>query len=536
MTKSKITAEPAVGNACPICNQTDSTNCSISKSGETAYCGNYTADSPDVSKGFYFTERFKGGYNGPGSIAIYSKRKPKKPKTTKTESPNYIPRTRSEADRKAHENALDIEIRVHDLVAMVKCGSLSAAQAGNELSTWCKEHGHFGGHADKMLREGLKAVDAPHPDDQCAIARLYRRAEAKFGEIIRFNSMTKFIEIEGVSIDPEFVRLRIALDHNIDLKGDASTICMHLAKEREYNPVINYLDACQAAHGPDDDLLNKAAATYFGATTSLESMYVRKTLIAAVARAREPGCKFDYVLVLYGGTGYGKSTFFRMLSNDFFDDNFGDAKDKDERLRLHQTWFLEWGEIDRVTQSRSAADLKNFITSQRDVVRPPYGKTAIPLARPSIIVGTTNRDDFLNDPTGNRRYWIVAVKKGKLPREQLLKDRDRIWAAACHAYDTGELPMLDPTYEKMSAIANAHYMEAEVWEGPVAEYVKDLPMVTARDVLEQAINIPLAHIDKRSESRITNLLKQWGWKKDKRKVKGIRNWWWINPEIDENLG
>jgi predicted P-loop ATPase len=46
---------------------------------------------------------------------------------------------------------------------------------------------------------------------------------------------------------------------------------------------------------------------YCGAAdTPLNRAFGRKTLLAAVRRVREPGCKFDFMLVLEGPQGQGK--------------------------------------------------------------------------------------------------------------------------------------------------------------------------------------------------------------------------------------
>ena len=80
-------------------------------------------------------------------------------------------------------------------------------------------------------------------------------------------------------------------------------------------------------------------------------------------------------------------------------------------MRLHRKWICEIGEIDRVTNSRYEGDLKNFITIKTDIQRFAYLRAQKVCPRQFLFVGTSNRDDFLTDPTGDRRYWIVRTNK-----------------------------------------------------------------------------------------------------------------------------
>ena len=129
---------------------------------------------------------------------------------------------------------------------------------------------------------------------------------------------------------------------------------------------------------------------------------------------------------------------YKRQGEDWFDDSLGHISDKDERLKLHVTWFIEWAELESVFKRRDLASVKAFLTCSRDYIRPPYGRSVQAFNRPSIIVGTTNQDEFLGDPTGNRRFWVIPLQK-VVDLRQLQQERDRIWAAAVTLYKAGEL-------------------------------------------------------------------------------------------------
>jgi predicted P-loop ATPase len=135
--------------------------------------------------------------------------------------------------------------------------------------------------------------------------------------------------------------------------------------------------------------------------------------------------------------GIGKSTFWKILGGEWFSDSLGDLRDvREDRLQLHSAWIHEWGEIDNVMGKRESETLKRFISSSRDDVRRPYGRGTEQLLRSCGLVGTTNRRDFIKDPTGNRRFPILQLSRVNL--EWVQANRDRIWGSAVAAYKAGQ--------------------------------------------------------------------------------------------------
>lgn len=94
---------------------------------------------------------------------------------------------------------------------------------------------------------------------------------------------------------------------------------------------------------------------------------MRKTLVAAVARIYEPGTKFDYVLILNGDQGIGKSTFFSKLAGKWFSDSLtiSDMRDKAAAEKLQGYWILELGELAGL-RKMDVETVKSFITRTDD--------------------------------------------------------------------------------------------------------------------------------------------------------------------------
>lgn len=172
------------------------------------------------------------------------------------------------------------------------------------------------------------------------------------------------------------------------------------------------------------------------------SQVSRKFLLAMVKRIFEPGCQWDYVVVLEGKQGRYKSSIARALASDkWFMDNLPDLKDKDAMLNLQGKWLIELGELTSVKRSDYNL-VKAYLVRRTDTVRPHYGRIQADVPRQSVFIGTVNEGQYLKDPTGNRRYWPVKV--GLCDVAGLTGVRDQLFAEAVHIYrETREVLMLD---------------------------------------------------------------------------------------------
>ena len=111
-----------------------------------------------------------------------------------------------------------------------------------------------------------------------------------------------------------------------------------------------------------------------------------------------------------GQQGARKSSFWKALGGNFFSDALRDIQSKDDLMVLHRSWIMEWAELDHITNKRHAGQVKAFLSQSTDMFRVPYGKATEAFPRRGIIVGSTNRDEFLVDDTGNRRFWVIPVE------------------------------------------------------------------------------------------------------------------------------
>lgn len=372
-------------------------------------------------------------------------------------------------------------------------------------------------------------------EDQCQLKKRYYRVKRVVGDRLRWNQTKKMMELDGQPFESEHLQVKLALDFNLQLPDNHFIkIMSFIATETAYSPVVDYLDQAHSQHGHSTTILDNLSARYFGTEHPLHNTYLRKTLIAAVARAYQPGCKVDTACILQGRQGAMKSSFFKvMASKEWFDDSLGSTSDKDERLKLHLVWFVEWAELETVFKRKDVATVKAFLSSSRDLVRPPYGRDHKELDRPSIIVGTTNEVEFLTDPTGSRRYWVIPVRK-KIDIAQLQHERDAIWGAAVAAYRAGESWWLSDDDQVLSEDLNQEYAMQDPWHEAVVSYVNDLhtPQVSTRQILDGCLHIDLDKQDRRTQMRVAGIMKQLGWAQERRQVGGVRERFWT--PIDDN--
>lgn len=247
------------------------------------------------------------------------------------------------------------------------------------------------------------------------------------------------------------------------------------AEDRAFHPIKDYLDSLPEWDGiPRVDTL---LIDYLAAEDSPYTRAVtRKTLCAAVMRVRFPGCKFDYMLVLNGPQGIGKSTLPNKLGGRWFSDalSLADTKDKTAAEKLQGKWVMEIPELSGMKKT-DIETLKAFITRQDDEYRASYGRVVQSHPRQCVIIGTTNAqsEGFIRDNTGGRRFWPVVVNKGKRHPGTLTQDDvDQIWAEVLTFVDAGEELYLGDELEKMAEIKQKQAREKDDREGLVKEYLE----------------------------------------------------------------
>ncbi|MBE9063303.1 virulence-associated E family protein [cf. Phormidesmis sp. LEGE 11477] len=496
--KSSELIRSSAATPCPVCEQETGT-CAWTEDKTTTLCATLRQD---VDANVIETEASK----------------PKPNKNGKFRGPK-------DQERAVSTAAVRIENEVSRLAVLVLEGSETEASVGVILSAWCKEHHDDKFAASRLLKEKLEAGKKFRADytanEDHKLVRDDCLLREHFGDRLRYNELLLQPELDGELFCPAEARVELITRHDLPIKSgdkDVSTLTYRLAKENPYHPIREYLNQVYDKHGGDTQIIEGFAERYFATSVPVHQAMVRRFFISAVARVMEPGCKNDCTLILKGLQSCGKSTFFEiMASKPWFDDSYISTGDKDERLKLHYSWIVEWAELEVVFEKKSISQVKAFLSCSTDKIRPPYGLSQQSLHRPSVIVGSTNEDHFLADPTGNRRYWVVPMNR-QLDRKKLREERDRIWAAAVALYLEGEQWWLTEKEGREADKDRKQYEEVHPWTYSIEDYMFNREEVSTKEILCNALDIPIQKHTSPAQKRVSTIFKKMGWEQTKNPV------------------
>lgn len=337
---------------------------------------------------------------------------------------------------------------------------------------------------------------------------------------------------ENVWTDADVARLNSWLRRNwaLQIPDSIITQAVYVVGMRDsINPLRDWLNGLE---WDKTARLDTWLSRYLGAPqTKYAAMAGSKWMISAIARAMQPGCKADHVLILEGPQGKGKSTALQILcGKDKFSDTPFDIGNKDAFMSLRGKWIVELAEL--ASMSKTDADkIKAFFSSPSDYYRPPYGREMVDVPRQCVFAGSVNSSEYLRDETGNRRFWPVLC--GAIDHDGLELDREQLWAEAIARYRNGESWW--PSYEEREAfeIEQREREENDPWTPSVIRWAQSEQAkgfisrnggITHQDVLEIGLGIATRDVTRTMQMRVASILSQKdsGFIRTRMKVAGSR--------------
>lgn len=204
---------------------------------------------------------------------------------------------------------------------------------------------------------------------------------------------------------------------------------------------------------------------------------MRLLMLGAIARAYDPGTKFDYMPVLVGKQGLGKSFFLRRLAHEseWFCDGLGSIEGDAPIEKLRGKWIVEMAELLATKKQKDVESIKAFITTQVDTIRPKYAAQTEDRPRGCVFCGTTNDSSFLTDATGNRRFLPIECHEGA--PYSIFDDSadawfDAAWAEALNEWNTKRPKLvLSAAGQKRALELQDAYTEDDPRVGMIQEYL-----------------------------------------------------------------
>lgn len=312
-------------------------------------------------------------------------------------------------------------------------------------------------------------------------------------------------------------RMREAIESEwqLDFPHDSIRLAVSsVADERRIHPVRDYLNVLAWDGKP---YLAAMATRVLGLRNPdpLTIAVLRRWAISCVARVMQPGCQVDTILVLVSDQGAKKTTFFRVLAGEWFGESKMNVMEKDGVMQLYSAWIYEWAEIDRITLGRHSSETKAFITQRTDSIRKPYAEGITQERRHTVIVGTTNHPEYLDDSTGARRYWTVEVP-GRIDTDLLDEWRDQIWAEAVAAYRAGEQWWLTPEEETARVASSGTHMVGDSWASLIEAWIGTRPPRSAfssSEIMKGALELKPADQTKAAQMRVGECMRVLGYQR-----------------------
>ena len=247
---------------------------------------------------------------------------------------------------------------------------------------------------------------------------------AGYGINVRYNVIGKKLEIliPGASGCPDNADnsalaqiISLATLNNIPI-GQVTGYLEAIGDRNQYSPVADWITG-ELWDGVDRlQELYDTLDVREGFPKTLRDLLLHRWLLSAVAAAlKSGGFRARGVLTLQGPQSIGKTAWISALVPDSLLrdsviklDHHLDAGNKDSQITAICHWIVEVGELDSSFR-KDIARLKGFITSDRDKVRRPYGRTDSAYQRRTVFCATVNDPNFLVDDSGNTRWWTIPV-------------------------------------------------------------------------------------------------------------------------------
>lgn len=386
-----------------------------------------------------------------------------------------------------------------------------------------------------MTMSNVVAILEAHPD---------------FRKKIRYNTFREKIEINGEIVEDNIV---LKLQHTLQTQFGLHTIAkavvedglMHCAYENHFDEAKDWIKSLKwdgekrlfswlnTATGVEDNAYNRGVGTQWW--------------IGMVNRIINPGCIFDYMLVLVGGQGIGKTSLFRIIGREWYKSFSNNVDDKDFYMHMRGAILMDLDEGSAMYKS-DIIKLKAIITQTHDEFRAPYGHHTKKFARHFVFSMSTNNIEPFQDATGNRRYWAVDLPHQMVNFKWLEDNRDQLFAEALHwLKDKDNVDMVPQVPQGDAERIQQEHLSDDSWTDLIVDEIRKSAdycegsadfNTTISEIFGKIFpDESMIRLDRKHEIRIGNVFKnQLGLTKIRKMVDGEqKNRWYISDDKQKEL-
>lgn len=228
---------------------------------------------------------------------------------------------------------------------------------------------------------------------------------------LRRNAITRFIENNGVPVKQKdlntiFIKAKKLFDK---LTYDLLERLINSDFIPEYNPFMEFFEANKDIK--PTGCIEKLFSTIKNRDPKYLEYFGKKWLVGIISAMHEDHSPLVLVLTGYKH-GTGKTEWFRRLLPKELKPYYAESKldaGKDDDILMTQKILIMDDEMGGKSK-KEAKRLKELTSKQYFSLREPYGRNNVDLLRLAVLCGTTNENEILYDPTGNRRIIPVIVE------------------------------------------------------------------------------------------------------------------------------
>ena len=358
---------------------------------------------------------------------------------------------------------------------------------------------------------------------------------------VRYDAFRDRMLIDGLDGHPvlddvAMNKLWLLIDTRFDFLPPIDFFCVVIqeaARRNAFHPVRDYFDGLVWDGVPR---LDQWLIKYGGAQ---DTEYVRAvgpiTLIAAVRRIRQPGCKFDEMLIFESLQGTDKSMMLQTMAveSEWFSDDLplnADGKRVIEQIR--GKWIVEAAELSGMRRA-DVEHLKAMLSRQVDRGRMAYGRLTMEVERQCVIIGTTNSAIYLRDLTGNRRFWPVKVKAFDIAA--IKQDRDQLWAEAAAREAEGASIRLSQKLWNDAAAEQQQRTVNDPWQEDLESLIGDQQGKVRSTDLWNALGVEIEKRTQEQNARLGAAMKALGFERKILKFNGKNERCYVRGTLMEQI-